>query len=99
MPQVRHPSFEYQLLLCSLEDMKRTHIGWEDPVRHHNFYNLITDVEYLTDENTVHPILSVVKQYPPGFDTIEEGHESMGMSVTEFAEKIINVGGANQEKN
>ena len=63
IPQIRHNSFEYPLMACIGIDMDINHIGWRDPVRDHEFYNLKSAVDYLRDEQTHFPVLSIVKQY------------------------------------
>jgi len=61
IPQVPHRFFPFPLLACDIDDVDVSHIGWTDPLRDHQYYNLNNDVDYLLHGQPLgRPVLSVV---------------------------------------
>lgn len=62
VPQVPNSQFSYPLLACDgVSEMNEDNIGWIDPVRSHDFYDMSTDVTFLRKGKTLdRPVLSTV---------------------------------------
>mmetsp|Transcript_2051 Transcript_2051/g.3256 ORF Transcript_2051/g.3256 Transcript_2051/m.3256 type:complete len:974 (-) Transcript_2051:276-3197(-) len=68
VPQVVDDEFNFPLLACKIDCIDPRLIGWSDPLRPHDFWNLIHEFPADLEEkarNEEQPILSIVKHYPP----------------------------------
>jgi len=64
IPQIRHPKFPYPLIASEIDNINVNHIGWVDPTRDYDYYNLTKDVTRLMgDTKQDKPRLTIVKQY------------------------------------
>lgn len=66
VPQVRHRNFSYPLIACDIHGINQAHIGWADPLRDYDFYNMSLDAANLSGKRpSSSPVLSVVNYWPP----------------------------------
>jgi hypothetical protein len=69
IPQVSNRNFAFPLIAADLSTFGRQHLGWEDPVVDHSYYNLQEDVVALdAAAATSKAILSRVYQYETKLD-------------------------------
>ena len=45
IPEVRVSQIPFPLLACDISDIDKKFLGWEDPERPFEFYNLLNDAE------------------------------------------------------
>lgn len=89
VPQVRHGKFSYPLLACDVRSIDTRHIGWSDPVREFEYYNMALDVEHLLP-GLKWPVLSIVHHWPPNSPT----ETSYNAKNDKRAERSANMYGA-----
>ena len=68
IPNEPHPFLPFPLIACDLHSgmVDSSHIGWVDPLRGHEYYNMGQDVSYLLNGKTLdRPALSVVQHWKP----------------------------------
>lgn len=68
VPQVVDDNFNFPLLACKVDSIDPKLIGWSDPLRTHDAWNLIHDFPNDLEEKArseKQPILSIMKHYPP----------------------------------
>jgi hypothetical protein len=64
VPQIRTRDFQHPLLACDISEMDPQHISWMDPIRGHDYYNILADVEYLLKgRERQGPVLSIIRKY------------------------------------
>lgn len=67
IPQVPHRLFPFNLLACDISNLDTRHVGWKDPTRSYEYYELYRDVEFVWKRESSapldRPVLSVVRHW------------------------------------
>eukprot|EP00586_Coscinodiscus_wailesii_P003443 CAMPEP_0172485718 /NCGR_PEP_ID=MMETSP1066-20121228/13867_1 /TAXON_ID=671091 /ORGANISM="Coscinodiscus wailesii, Strain CCMP2513" /LENGTH=987 /DNA_ID=CAMNT_0013251149 /DNA_START=47 /DNA_END=3010 /DNA_ORIENTATION=- len=68
IPEIRVSQIPFPLLACDISDIDTQFLGWEDPDRSFEFYNLLNDMERFLEDKEItggQVNFSTVKYWPP----------------------------------
>mmetsp|Transcript_6365 Transcript_6365/g.9254 ORF Transcript_6365/g.9254 Transcript_6365/m.9254 type:complete len:141 (+) Transcript_6365:3-425(+) len=65
VPRIVSEEYNYPLIACKLDRIDNEFIGWEDPDRGFEFYNLTHDVEKILGAPPSTHVFSEIQHWPP----------------------------------